>query len=564
MQILGIRNFKIPPTFTSNNIDRKPVYYVNKPDSFEKNDFNSKFNHFYNNIEAQLGIVTPSNIKSMALRISKKTDIPIEDVYKTMGILSQYSSYKSLKGLKKVLKDNNIFMISNMVPFYTDDNVNYSPCLTNVLHYIGLKNLRYSKDNASYTYMHKALFIDSDLIKTINKMPYNDKKRIYKEVFEKENIIPVYIENFENGYNFINQEKTFEDHTLDTLNKAKIYSNKNNQTIENSVLSILNNKNYKDIKNLGLNNILVIKKDYPTTAEQIAENLNPIIPTRKDMIDEIENMANRYISYESDENNREMYKYNTYNDYYDFMDEIDKENNKNEILRYMEHMTIAISPHKYCEYMKDLHNKINKFVEEKGKSTNDIYYLIPSKNKSFVLTNYIYQKVNKIKNPKNIYSSRYNYRDLGEKIPPNSTLVILDDCSISALSYTTDLFDYENISNIINPKDNINIVFAPMLMTDFAMNKIKSLIKENNRENIDAIVYSEKIPTWDENPDSYSIIYQKTTPRTSPYMTLLTLPYMGPDSNCDELIPIYNKFFIDSSAQKSYSHDEHPSYKFYL
>ena len=513
MKILGIKNYTISPVFMSGYT--KPISASCKTDSFEKNEFNSEFNAFYNNLETQLGIITPEDVKSMAVHVSKKTNVPIEDVLLIMGILSQYSNYNSIKDIKSFLKQNDIYQISNLIPYYTGDNINTSPCLTNVLHYIGLKNMNFSNDTPSFKYRKKALFIDSNLINTINKMSSDEKKQIYQNILDKKNIIPIYIENFENGYNFLNQSENFEDFTTSIIKRAKIKSLRNNESIESSVISLLNNSNYKNIKKLGLN-VKILKQDYKNTPEQIAENLNPIIPSRKEILDEIDNIAKIHISNKNDEINREMYKYNpnnSFENYYDYIDKIDLERNKLEIIRYMNKMTVAVSPYKYCQYLKDLNKKINEFVVKNGKSTDNIYYLIPARNRSCVLTNYEFQKVNKIKNPKNIYINDYShdFKNLKNKISPHSTLVILDDCSISALSYTSEMFDYENISNIIPKENDINIVFAPILLTKYAEDKINYVMKTNNREKTDTVIFSKYIPTWQE---IIILFYSKNQPIT--------------------------------------------------
>lgn len=481
----------------------------------------------------------------MAARISKETDTPIKDVYKIMGMLSQYSSYKSLKNIKEIFYKNNITVVSNLTPFYTNDDINFSPCLTNVLHYIGLKNFNFPKDSPHFTYVHKALFIDSDLINIINNLPKDEKDRLYKNVFEKENIIPIYIENFENGYNFLNQEKSFETFTTDFLIKAKIKSQKENTNLKNSAKNLLNEKNYKDIEKLGID-AKIIKFNLPNTPEQIAENLNPVIPSRNELLGSIEQIAENNLINNFEEEYREMFKYN-YNisaeDYYKKVDKIEYEQYKTNIAKILNQSAIIISPHQYCKYMKDLHKKINEFVENHGKSKENIYYLIPSKNKSFVLTNYEYQKINGIKNPKNIYinGSHFDYKNLKNKLPANSTLVILDDCSISGLSYTTQMFNYESISNFIPKEKNVSIVFAPILMTKYAENAINKVMKENKRFNLDTIIYEKTIPNLVES-NNYNDIFKNSSEKSNIYSTIIAFPYMGPDSNSEKFLPLCEKF----------------------
>lgn len=80
---------------------------VTRPDSFEKSEFNfdNECKILYSKLEKSMGVVTPQDIIKQANRVSKKTGVPLDDVYDTMGILSQYSSYKSLGVIEDELKN---------------------------------------------------------------------------------------------------------------------------------------------------------------------------------------------------------------------------------------------------------------------------------------------------------------------------------------------------------------------------------------------------------------------------------------------------------------------------
>lgn len=87
MKIDAIQIFK--PVFTSVK-KTEQNQAVSRPDSFEKSEFNfdNECKILYSKLEKSMGIVTPQDIIKQANRVSKKTGIPLDDVYDTMGLLS--------------------------------------------------------------------------------------------------------------------------------------------------------------------------------------------------------------------------------------------------------------------------------------------------------------------------------------------------------------------------------------------------------------------------------------------------------------------------------------------
>lgn len=526
MNILKIQNFNITPTFGIRKIGKTEHLYVSEPDTFEHNKINQKFNKFYDKIESD--IYTPDDVRNMALRISKKTNIPKDEIYSVMGILSQYSSYKSLKNIKDYLKENNISLISNSLPYYEYKKSDNSPCLTNVMHYISLRNFNFAKDSSSFEFSKKALFLDSDLINIIKNMSEKDKSEFYKICLKNDKTKVIYLKNFENGYNILNQKEDFETFTTKTIEKAKKISKKYNKPIKKSVEILLNAKNIKEFKNLGIE-YETISQELACSPEQIANNLNPVVPTRQEMLKLVDKVANRYSKTQSE-----------------------FEKSKNDIIDFLDNANTIITPQKYCKYLKTMHKEINKYIKQQGKSLDDVYYLIPSKNKSYIITNYQYQKTNDIKNPKNIYidGSAEDYKTLSQKIKPNSTVVFLDDCAISGLSYTKDIFAYDNINNFLPKDKNINIIFAPMVASETGIDRIKTIRARVGRDEYDKIICPKILQPNNKFVSDDSVIRGSLPKNETKYITSLLFPYMGPDSNSELLIPIYEKFFIVPEAQK--------------
>ena len=513
MKISAVQNFNVTPIFASRDIF---IAQKSRHDYFERNKNDILQNKLYSNIEASLGIVDETDVANMAKRISKSTKTDIKDVYNTMLILSEYSSIKSLKTLENQLKEDQLKIISNLIPYYDRNDITCIPNLTNVLHYISLSNFGFYKDTEYFSSFKKALFIDSNLIKMLENMPKHDFKIFKSEYLQNKDIKLYYIENFENGYNFLNQGESFEKFTIDLLNKAKILQKHNGGNIEKNLKYILNKRNYIDMCQLGIKPV-IIKKSYPdnkSIATHIKENLNPPIPSKKDFTDIINNKV--FGTRESDDF------------YLDFLSQTKE----------------FISPRKYAKYLQNIHSKINQYLIENKKPSDKVYYLIPSNHKSYVLANYEYFKVNDIKNPNVLYTKNTNSTGyVSEKnktpetelllnsLPKDSTVIILDDCAMTGASYIEEVFLYRQIAK--NLDKSLNIIFAPLVHTRKAQNLINSCIKEVGRQNQDSIICAKKLNDY-KNIVATSVIF----------------PYMGPDTNYDDFLEIYETFLYSKNAHK--------------
>ena len=207
MKINAIQNFYIHPNFTSRNQTNKVSYIYNvKPDTFENtsSSFDNSIKNYYKQLKSDMEILEEKDVKLMAQKISIDTGVDIDTVYETMGKLSAFSSYKSLDVIKKYIKENDVRMISNILPYYDYNNdYNWEPTLSNVLHYISLRNFNMPVDRTVYNLSRKAIIIDSKLLNIIKNMSEDERMQIYKKVLKKPNNKLVYIDGFENSYNFL-------------------------------------------------------------------------------------------------------------------------------------------------------------------------------------------------------------------------------------------------------------------------------------------------------------------------------------------------------------------------
>lgn len=528
MKIGAIQTFHISPVFTALNTNKPRLRKSEDSfDTFEKStkySFKRDVQNYHQQLSKEMGILTKKDIKAMAQRISNSTGLDRRDVYKVMGKLSSYSSYKSLDIFKKYIKDNQVSVISNLLPYYEPkNNKNWTPSLSNAMHYICTRNFGIAFDRTPYNYTKKLVFIDSELIEKIKRMSKKNRELFYKNFLERDNYQLVYFEDFENGYNFFNQGDDFEKFTTATINKAKKLQKINGRNINYNVSMVLNGLNYYNMKKLGIKTDIV-KNKYPIKPEQIAKNLQPIIPNEQNMIKTL--------------NDALLFSHG------------DKNENQKYMMKLIRNIMTVVTPHQYNLYLKSLHNKINNYLIENNYPLDKVYYLIPSIYKSYVLTNYQYQKANNIRNAKMIYLDKMEdeYKQLKEKLPENSTVIILDDTAISGLSYVEENFPYQDIAKKMKKSNNIRFIFAPMFATNYGINKIETIAKENSRKNIDKVICAKVLPELDK--DIPLEFFSETQKKSSPYLTSLVLPYMGPDSNCEDLVLWYGNFLYWSGAQK--------------
>lgn len=489
---------------------------VTRPDSFEKSEFNfdNECKILYSKLEKSMGIVTPQDIIKQANRVSKKTGVPLDDVYDTMGLLSQYSSYKSLGVIEDELKKRDIKAINSLGLYYKENNCGTPLCLTNVLQYISLKNFGFKSEYNCKESDKKALFIDNNLI----DIALGDD-----EFYTGRNNELFYIENFENGYNFLNQNMSFEDFTIDIIEKAKTLESYTGKNFKYNVRYALNGRVMENIDAVsGGGHIHVIKQKNIATPEKIADNLNPIIPDYETFHEILNKIS---IEYFNSKLYGEKYVINSMNTMFD-----------------------AVTPKRLSEDLQVMHGKIIKYLEDNDRDFDKVYYVVPNKNKSFALINYQYKQVNNIDKMQNYILSRNSISPEGldlKSMPDGSTLIVLDDYLLSGQSMRREQFPYETMAVYDNSceKKNINVIFAPLFSSKQGLYEFNEFINNSGRGGKDCIITAKVLPECNLDDGNMFI-------RSHKFLTSSVMPYMGPDSNAEEFIPLYEKFLYSPYAQK--------------
>ncbi len=536
MRVNEINSYLYTPNITPN----KRFNHVSRVsfsgiDRFEKNaatGFYKGVKTFYNKLEQDMGILKPDDIKQIASKVVKRTGIDEKTVYNAMGMLTEYSSYKSLNKIEKILHGKGFYNIESL-PVKSEIFMWRNPCLADALSYIGKRNFSHSLETDK-----SAMVIDSEMLKWLDFVEINSK-----EYFKEKN--PLYIENFENGYNFFNQSQSLEDFTVEKLKKAQHLQNKNGKNVLYNLKYVLNGNVLGKLQRRGVD-VQILKADVVKnpTPEQIAKNVNPIMPDFNEFYNSVKDIPES--------------------------GDVSKELGEKYVLDYLNDMTEIVTPRKYGKYLKDIHTNIIKFLHKTNRDIDNVYHIIPNIEKSFAITNYMYRRANNVNSFKSLFvKTNETFGTITPSLdilPANSTLVVMDDYMISGLSMLKEQFPYDELirTDRVAPmgrvlqKKNMNIIFAPIISSKAGKFEFENFIKYVGRQDKDKILSAKEMPQFEEK-----VIYNQER-KYNRFQTSTVLPYMGPDTNAEEFIPMYEQFLYNPNAQKPVSENIGDAYELML
>lgn len=504
MKINAIQNICVPQ-FTSN----RKTAPVTLPEDVFVRATNPRLEAYYGKLNDEMGVVRADDVENMAFSIqAKRPDIPLEKIYDTMLELSKYSSYASWVNLEHSFKDMNVFRIEgHPANLYMGNYTRAIPiALTSVMSYLfdkNCQNLKYGQDGES------AVIYDKNLISILEESPYTLKE------LKKENLMPIYIRGFDNGYNFLNQNENFEDFVLKVL--AKTNGNKNRLN------EYLDGQNLRSLKALGIEPKIIDVNNLKPTPSVIADNLNPIMITKAELAKAEKEFNPQGIMIPKDQY------------FWDFLDS----------------MMVVVSPQKFAQNLKEMHGQINNFMEQQG--LKNPYYIVPNVSKSFGLVNYMFKNINDIPADRYLYTN-LNYApvevaNLLKFIPDNSTFIVLDDCAVTGSSLVNSQLFYEKFEkSLIFADKNINVIIAPMYATKNSRKTIEMVSKAKNHK--DTVIINKVLPELPKNLELKGLANSLLTFFDNSYTTSLIFPYMGPDTNHSDFLNVYDKFLYSPNAQK--------------
>ena len=104
---------------------------------------------------------------------------------------------------------------------------------------------------------------------------------------------------------------------------------------------------------------------------------------------------------------------------------------------------------------EDLQKNIEKFAKSKGKTMDDVLYLIPQPEKSYDFVNYQYQLVNNVPQKQFVNCTDINWYPKSKE-NQNKIFAIIDDCSLSGSSLVSAMAE-EDMMNYSGLSENNNV-----------------------------------------------------------------------------------------------------------
>lgn len=452
----------------------------------------------YTNYQNSLNEVSLKEIKNSVLNISKDMNIPAKDVLYTMQRLTQFANLRSVSKISEQLKKDKIGSIGDLRGALTlkYSNMHYavsSERLGKVLNNdIGLHStLDYllNKKNIgmmdSYTNLSTAVFLDKSKISQLEKFKKEDRFAFeaYKTI---PNVKYYYISGWDNGITFADRTKDLETETRKILKSSKHSNKPTDEIIDAPLLERINKLGIKPtiIENEGLANLSSIYH------QMAPERIYP-----SEMLNFIDVNSDLKLPYDNDL----------------------KMAGKDETVHYLQSNLKVYTPENLSLALKKMKVKIDKFVEEKGKTQNNVLYALPDNSKSHCLINYMYGRINNIPYEQFVSTCELNQN---KKLGKDKILVLLDDCSLTGNS----------ISTILD-------------------NDLKSRTVRNSNSVLFALVCGNKNAKFNETAKKHRIILDEidglNTKKASNEMNMLvgksiygnnytycvSFPYMGPDNN---------------------------------
>lgn len=216
-----------------------------------------------------------------------------------------------------------------------------------------------------------------------------------------------------------------------------------------------------------------------------------------------------------------------------------KNRGKQLLCDYSDNMLSCFSRNTLSEELQKIHTQIKDSLEQKGKTEDDVLYLVPVHEKSFDLISYQYAKVNDISSDKFLY-----FDGKSKLLPPDlkgnktnlkgKTVVILDDIAGSANTMLKQGFDYYNFKKNFPGND---VIFAPVSSLASGYKNIKGAMMDVSgyHDNIfsnNIVDYRYHLGKLD-NKDAALLLKLLGHSGYANAYACTAMPYMLPDNNSE-------------------------------
>ena len=468
--------------------------------------FERSINSIWRKIEEQSCTFTPQKLETAITEV--KTVHPEnteKEILTVMQKLTQWANYTCFRPLTNELNE---YDFKSTLKFFDNKTSNLFYYLLKRKHLCNL-----ASDNTTFY-----SFISKSNLDEVTKPSLN--------------LEYLSLEGFDDGVNFLTDDSLLAPLTSAFLSKVNEFIRKKPNTSFNEAVNELLNG---EIKSTMLKNNLypnIIRIENPPTRETILNQMSPIIPKSKDSIKKlIETVADLFEPHDKNENLLL----------------------KTRIAQFYDQKIDIYSKQRLINLMKEMQGKISSFQKERNLPEDNTYYLIYNHRKSYAIITQMFAQLNNIPQNKIIY-----LMDDSKKLPKNSTIVILDDLSISGESLT-------DIDTHVVSKDK-HVLFCPLIAHENALEAKSIAIKTSERSDNDHILNiitkKDKKPEtreevavsnyFNKNSYTYSILGDNGYETKVEQLGECTvLPYMSPDNNAELSSFILSEFLPSIRAIKN-------------
>ncbi len=468
---------------------------------------------FSKKLETQLMNPDIKDVKQMILRLSNRTQAPMELILEVLYRLTQFSSYDSISAIEKVMNNEKINFVSGL----------NSLSINTVLYYLlYLKFELETAINSKY-----GIFLDDILLKSFEEAKNNPRLfaenidyQLTKELMNSDIAKIIILDGFdvkasnEKYYSagFLSGSGYLESLALDVI--KKVQQGEKLDDVLNQDLIERFKKLYPDFQG----EFIIAKKPMPKkiTPETILENLK----TRSITKEEIKKQLNTLPKNADDDFDLKTYQ--------------------RAIMKYLDNFCIIFSPASFQMEMKKANAKLNKLI---AKSEKKPVFYIPDKQKSYGIITYMFAKCNNI--PAEQTTIFY------ENIKNNQEIIILDDASISGESIE---FCYDFLKNSM-PK----YIFSS---SDICFFPIVTHTKEDEPYRKYKILTNHKINEPNEHisaGNNSSIFTQSEKYALSKYLKKgfkggrsgIIFPYLIPDNSPEFIANLFNPYLYKSTISSN-------------
>ncbi len=493
----------------------------------------------HNLLQEQLMPATEFDVVNMIKEITSAGNITEEEAVTSLQILTQFANMQSLVSLGENFRDLKIREFNDEVLVSTNSAFNY---------------LYNSKKISSLDEENEAFILDKAGLEFLEQNP---KKA--QELINREDVIFVNLEGWNNGINIFNQGKDlkeFAKNTADLIEKAKNIQQTQKLPFDYSLRKVINADTEERAKKLGIKSVETIsKKENHPSVKSIVNNLAPYNISIK----ETEATINAIVE--------TVYPHNL----------IKAHQAKKLITGYLINSLQAYSPKRLGDTLKKLYSMILEYAKSYKKSNglefndNNIVYIVPEKGKSFSYINLQYALVN------NIDFNKFQGNSIKKD---NRIYVVLDDLVGSGDTMLWKSFKYAK-----NDYNNLlfsHILMTPIISTIDGMNKIMLATLDKSRlgkdlafvpkENqINALIHSAfyRSLSNDDKEILTEVLASIPSVNADPYKGLgyeangacIVFPYMAPDNNATLTSLFIRNLLPNTHSIKSLYKESSPTVK---